>query len=60
MVLESLGVDMVGEVRGGVRISKRVVDAAKPDAELYRLWDSELKGFGLRISPKGVKTYVVM
>ena len=51
---------MAGEVRAGVRIGKRVVDAAKPEGKLYRLWDSELKGFGLRISPKGVKTYFVM
>lgn len=41
------------------RISKRTVDAAKPEADTYRLWDSELKGFGLKVSPRGVKTYFV-
>lgn len=42
-----------------VRIGRRAVEAAKPKAAVYRLWDSELKGFGLRVSPKGVKTYFV-
>ena len=41
------------------RIGKRTVDAAKPEAIAYRLWDSELKGFGLKVSPRGVKTYFV-
>lgn len=41
------------------RIGKRTVDAARPEAAAYRLWDSELKGFGLKVSPRGVKTYFV-
>lgn len=40
------------------KITKRLVDAALPagDAEL-RIWDTEIKGFLLRISPAGRKTY---
>lgn len=41
------------------KIGKRVVDAAKPEEAAYRLWDSELKGFGLKVSKHGVKTYFV-
>ncbi len=41
-----------------VRISKTTVDAAKPAAERYVIWDDKLKGFGLRVTPNGVKTYV--
>jgi integrase len=41
------------------KLSKRTVDAAKPEEQAYRLWDSELKGFGLKVSPRGVKTYFV-
>jgi len=42
------------------RISKRVVDAAKPDSNGRRItvWDSELKGFGLLVLPSGVKSYI--
>ncbi len=41
------------------RIGKRAVDAAEPAAAAYRLWDTDLKGFGLKVSPNGVKTYFV-
>ncbi len=48
---------MAGRVE---KITKRTVDQAKPAAKLYRLWDSELKGFGVKILPSGVKTYIVV
>ncbi|MFI4973443.1 MAG: tyrosine-type recombinase/integrase [Caulobacterales bacterium] len=41
------------------RISKTVVDDAVAESERFALWDSELRGFGVRISPEGSKTYVV-
>lgn len=41
------------------RIGKNAVNAAGPEAEAYRLWDADLKGFGLKVSPHGVKTYFV-
>jgi integrase len=41
------------------RITKRAVDGAAPAAATYRLWDSELKGFGLKVTKNGVKTYFV-
>jgi Arm DNA-binding domain len=40
------------------RITKRAVDAAQPKDREYFLWDAELLGFGLRILPSGVKSYV--
>ena len=42
------------------RITKRIVDAATPDAggRRYTIWDPEIKGFGLLVLPSGVKTYV--
>ena len=40
------------------RITKRVVDAAKPsDSECF-IWDSELAGFGLRVRSGGSKTFI--
>jgi site-specific recombinase XerD len=41
------------------RITKRTVDAAKTDEKDTFVWDSEIKGFGLKITPKGKKIYVL-
>jgi len=39
-------------------ITKRSVDAlAKGERDVF-LWDDELSGFGLKVTPKGVKTYL--
>jgi integrase len=41
------------------KITKRVIDGLRPDsggAEVFR-WDSELRGFGVRIMPSGVAFY---
>jgi integrase len=42
------------------RITKRVVDAAQPGERVYRIWDAELKGFGLKVTPTGSKTYIAV
>jgi len=41
------------------RLTKRVVESLPAKAERFVVWDSELKGFGVRVSPQGRKTYVV-
>lgn len=41
-----------------VRLTRRTVEAAQKSGARYTLWDSELKGFGLRVEPSGTKTYV--
>jgi Arm DNA-binding domain len=43
------------------KISKRVVDAAdRPtNADRTFVWDSEVKGFGLMVTARGAKSYVV-
>ena len=41
------------------KITKRAVDAAMPAAVRYIIWDSDLKGFGLRVEISGTKTYIV-
>lgn len=41
-----------------VKLTKRVVDAATPDAsKRVFLWDTEIIGFCLRVYPTGLKTY---
>lgn len=42
-----------------VKLTKRTVDALKPADKERIVWDAELPKFGLRISPKGVKTYFI-
>ncbi|MFJ6321937.1 MULTISPECIES: tyrosine-type recombinase/integrase [unclassified Rhizobium] len=45
--------------RKAVLLTKRVVDAAHPDRERYHVWDNELSGFGVRVTPRGVKTFII-
>jgi integrase len=40
------------------KLKKSVVDDAKPKAKRYILWDGELRGFGVRITPAGAKSYI--
>jgi integrase len=42
-----------------VRLTRRSVEAAQKGAARYFIWDSDLKGFGLRVETSGTKTYVV-
>ncbi len=45
--------------RAMIRLSKRSIDAAMPQARVVFLWDDQLRGFGLRIQPGGSKTFVI-
>lgn len=40
------------------RLTKTIVDATKPDGRDRFIWDDEIKGFGLRITKVGSKSYV--
>ena len=42
-----------------MRLTKRNIDAIKANGEDHFVWDTQLPGFGLRVSPQGRKTYVV-
>ena len=41
------------------KLTKRTVDAAKPEAARFIVWDDDLKGFGLKITPAGRKVFLV-
>lgn len=47
--------------RSTTRITKRTVEALAPPDEGGRsvLWDAEVKGFGVRVTANGVRTYVL-
>lgn len=42
------------------KITKRTVDALKPrPKDDFFVWDLELRGFGVRVKPRGTKTFVI-
>ena len=41
------------------KITKRTVDAAQANGADQFLWDSDLKGFGLKVTPAGNKVYIL-
>src|SRR4051794_17564128 len=41
------------------RLSKRTVDALLPGSKVYVVYDCDLAGFGVRITPKGARSWVV-
>jgi integrase len=44
----------------GKKITKKIVDAITPDpTKDVFVWDSELRGFGVRAKPSGVKTFLI-
>ena len=49
----------VSTVTQQARISRKTVDAAVAAERDFILWDRDLKGFGLRVTPNGNKSYVV-
>jgi len=41
------------------KITKRVVDEAQPASRDRFLWDRDVKGFGLKVTPAGAKVYLL-
>lgn len=41
------------------RITKRFVDSLFPGPKEFEHWDDQLPGFGIRVKPSGVKSYVI-
>ncbi|MCW6513186.1 Arm DNA-binding domain-containing protein [Lichenifustis flavocetrariae] len=41
------------------KLTKRLVDSTTPAGSQVLVWDSEVKGFGLRVTPAGAKSYIL-
>jgi integrase len=41
------------------KLTKRSVEALQAKAKNYFVWDSEIKGFGVRVLPSGTRTYQI-
>ena len=41
-----------------LKLTKRVVEKQQPEDRDTILWDTELKGFGCKITPKGKRVYL--
>ncbi len=41
------------------KLTKRVIDSARPQGSDYILFDEQLPGFGLRVLPSGKKTFII-
>src|ERR671939_269691 len=41
------------------RLTKRAIDALVPGKAVYLVWDTETKGFGLKVTPAGARIYVL-
>ena len=39
------------------KITKRAVDAAKPAKRDWFIWDTEVRGFGLKVTPAGNRVF---
>lgn len=39
------------------RLTKRLVDSVRPSGRDVVVWDGELRGFGLKVTPTGKRSY---
>jgi integrase len=58
-MLTRLFIESVLELSRGIKLTKRVIDSTASGTSDVFVWDSELRGFALRVKPSGVKSFLV-
>ena len=53
------GGDSVVTNKKKLRLAKKIIDALEPREQPYIEPDSEIPGFGIKVMPSGVKTFVL-
>ncbi|MBN2327013.1 MAG: site-specific integrase [Candidatus Omnitrophica bacterium] len=46
--------------RTKAKLTQSFVNRCEPEDKEYTIWDADVRGFGLRVRPSGVKTYILM
>ena len=41
------------------KLTAKCVNGLKAGTQMYKVWDTEIKGYFVRVSPKGRKTYAL-
>ena len=41
------------------KLTKRTIDSLKPGSSRFTAWDTDVSGFGLRVTPADERTYVL-
>jgi Arm DNA-binding domain len=42
-----------------VNLTKRILDATRPAAKDYQVWDTKVRGLGVRVYPSGAKSFIL-
>ncbi len=50
---------MAGVSTMTIKLTKRSIEAAKPGARDLFLWDTEVAGFGCKVTPKGRRVFIL-
>ena len=45
--------------RGSRPLTERIIRDAKPRSSTFTVWDSDVRGLGFRVTPAGVKSYIL-
>jgi AcrR family transcriptional regulator len=54
-----VGIDLPKESAAMPELTKHMLDAIQPESRVVFIWDDRISGFGLKVTPKGRKVFVL-